>query len=476
MPRRIKRKFIAIPINRTTKWSCTIAGIDITDFILSGSFPHGLISEELICEIELDNSGEDFTEKFSARDIIQFKMDFADGSTVQFEGEVEEIKNKIESGFFKLGIKGAHFTAQTLDVLVTEEFTNSTISNIRTSLISTYLSDFTTANVESNTTVINIKFVNKPLLDCLLTLDLEGNEDTYIDFNKDFHTFKKGSKTNLNIHFTPDDSLITLRGLGTDSAEVRNKIQVYGEAGGLPVIATSEDSVSQSTFRIKESLIQDTNITNEAQASELADAERDNLKNPEFLGSLTSFFWTGVNPGDKAYVISNPHKVHDLFRIVKFSFKVPGETMEVFFNKERSIPKLFKDRIKKDLGQETIVNPNKMNFSFNFTFDNENKIDSVSSSAVELSESKLKLVSGNESGEMISITKNTTTVNSVRILAIGEVLDGANYYINAVGTNNWQQVTLDTLTDVTEPGTKLRLRIEINNTSTRIDAIVILHK
>lgn len=150
--------------------------------------------------------------------------------------------------------------------------------------------------------------------------------------------------------------------------------------------------------------------------------------------------------------------------------------MEVFFNKERSIPKLFKDRIKKDLGQETIVNPNKMNFSFNFTFDNENKIDSVSSSAVELSESKLKLVSGNESGEMISITKNTTTVNSVRILAIGEVLDGANYYINAVGTNNWQQVTLDTLTDVTEPGTKLRLRIEINNTSTRIDAIVILHK
>ncbi len=226
-PRIRRRKFIAIPINRTTKWSCTIAGIDITDFILSGSFPHGLISEELICEIELDNSGEDFTEKFSARDTIQFKMDFADGSTVQFEGEVEEIKNKIESGFFKLGIKGAHFTAQLLDVLVTEEFTNSTISDIRTSLISTYLSDFTTTNIESNTTVINIKFVNKPLLDCLLTLDLEGNEDTYIDFDKDFHTFKKGSKTNLNIHFTLDDSLITLRGLGTDSAEVRNKIQVY---------------------------------------------------------------------------------------------------------------------------------------------------------------------------------------------------------------------------------------------------------
>ena len=476
LPRRIRRKFIPIPPNRTTKWTCTIAGIDISDFILAGSFPHGLISEELVCEIELDNSGEDFTDKFTARDTIQFKMDFADGSTIQFKGEIEEIKNKIESGFFKLGIKGAHFTAQLLDVLVTEEFTNSTITDIRTSLIENYLTNFTTNNVETNTKVIDIKFVNRPLLDCLITLDIQGDEDTYIDFDKDFHTFKKGSKTNLNIHFTTDDSLISLRGLGTDSADVRNKIQVYGEAGGLPVIFTSEDSGSQSTFRIKESLIQDTSIIDENQANELADAERDQLKFPEFLGSLSSLFWANINPGDKAYVISNPHKIHDLFRIVKFVFKVPEETMEVFFNKERSIPKLFKDRIKKDLGQETIINPNKMNFSFNFTFDNENKIDSLSSDAIEISESKVKLTSGNESGNMISVTKNTTTVNSVHLLAIGEVLDGANYFINAVGTNTWQQISLDTLTTVTEPGTKLRLRIQINNTNTRIDSIAILFK
>ncbi len=131
LPRRIRRKFIAIPPDRTTKWSATIKGIDITNFILSGSFPHGLITEELICEIELDNSGEDFTDKFSARDAIVFKMDFTDGTTIQFEGEVEEIKNRLEGGLFKLGIKGAHFTAQSLDVLVTEKFQGATISDIR---------------------------------------------------------------------------------------------------------------------------------------------------------------------------------------------------------------------------------------------------------------------------------------------------------------------------------------------------------
>ena len=185
MPRIRKKIFIPIEPNRLTKWTCTIAGTDISDFILSGNFPHGLISEELICEIELDNSGEDFTNAFSARDTIQFKMDFSDGSTVQFEGEVEEIKAKIEGGFFKLGIKGGHFTAQCLDVMVTTEFTGAQISTIRTTIISDHLADFTTTNVETNSDTINIKFVNKPLLDSLLELDRQGDEDTYIDFNKD---------------------------------------------------------------------------------------------------------------------------------------------------------------------------------------------------------------------------------------------------------------------------------------------------
>ncbi|KKK61126.1 hypothetical protein LCGC14_3017450, partial [marine sediment metagenome] len=359
----------------------TIKGTDISDFILSASFPHGIITEELVCEINLDNSGEDFTNAFKARDTIQFKMDFSDGTTVQFKGEVEEIK-AIEGGFFNLKIKGAHFTAQLLDVMVTAEFIGAQISVIKTTLIADHLPDFTSTNVEENETTIDIKFVNKALLDCLIELDIQGDEDTYIDFDKDIHTFKRESKQNLNIHFTPDDSLIQLRGLGTDSAEVRNKITVYGEVGDLPVIHVSEDSASQTTFRTKESVITDNTIIDEAQAKTVGDASQTQLKDPKSQGSVLSLFWTGINPGDKAYVISNPHKIHDLFRIVKFTFRIPEETLEVFFNQERSIPKLFKDRIKKDLAQERIVNPFNMTHSFNFTFDNENKIDGAASADI----------------------------------------------------------------------------------------------
>ena len=469
--------FLWVPPSRTTKWTLTIKDIDITDFVLSASMPHGLITEELICEIELDNSGEDFTDKFKARDIIQFKMDFSDGSTVQFEGEVEEIKSILQAGFFKLGIKGAHFTAQFLDIMVTAEFIGANISDIRKTLISDFASDFSSTNVEDNLTSIDIKFVNKPLLDCLIELDIQGGEDTYIDFNKDVHSFKKTSKINDDEAVVWDDSLITLRGLGTDSAEVRNKITIYGEAGGLPIISTSQDASSQTDFRVKEKVITDTSIIDEDVAQVTGDAEIALLKNPESLGSAECLFMPKLNPGDMVHIISPPHKIHDRFRLVKFVFKVPFETTEVFFNKERSIPKLFKDRIRKDLSQETIVNPFNMFHSYNFTFDNENKIDVDASSGFVVENSIVRKATGVETAFVFGIKKDTPiTVSEVHILAIGQTLDGATYHVQADVSAEFQQVTLNALTEITSKGTELVLEIRITDNNTRIDSIVVLYK
>ena len=474
MPRRRKESFLWIPPSRSTIWTCTIGGLDITNFIISGSFPHGLISEELVCEIELDNSGEDFTNTFKARDIIEFKMDFSDGSTVQFKGEVEEIKSAHEGGVFNLKIKGAHFTAQLLDIMVTAEFTNAAISTIRTTLVADFLPDFTSNNIEENTTAINIKFVNKPFLDCMLALDIEGNEDTYIDFDKDFHTFKKNSHSNDNEAVVWDDSLITLRGLGSDSAEVRNKITVYGEADDLPIIHVSEDSVSQDTFRTKEKVITDNSVVNEAQAEELGDAENTLLKDPDAQGSATTLFMPQMIPGYPIYVIFPPQKIHDRFRPIKFTFRVPDESMEVFFNQERSIPKLFKDRIKKDLGQERIVNPFNMSRSFTFTFDNLNNIGTSASSNIEVSEGKLKKTSAAvEIGTMISQTKESSiTANSMSLIISGENLDGATYFFRADTRADFQSIVANSgsETSISNPGTNIQLQIIVSSDTTRIDS------
>ena len=440
--------------------------------MLSGTFPRGLISEEMVCEIELDNSGEDFTNRFRQGHIILFKMDFNDGSTEQFEGEVEEIRKQLQGGYFKLAIKGSHWTAKALNVTVTEDFVNATLSSIRTTLISTYLTGFTTTNVETNLTTANIQFVNKPLLDCLLDLDKLGDEDSYFDNDKDLHTFPRQSKNNDNEAVVWDDALIELRGLGSDSAEVRNKIIVYGESGGLPIIHTSEDSNSQATFGTREKVITDTALATENQASEAGNAERDVLKTPTDQGSADTYFMSRLNPGDMVYVIFPPQNVHGRFRLVKYTFKVPEEMMELFFNKERSIPKLFKDRIKKDLAQENIVNPFKMTRSYVFNFDSESGIDTTASSGYIISEGKIRKDTAVETATIITSTKTSDkTANSAHIKVIGEFLDGATYHFRADNNAAFQQLTPNSLSasSVSTPGTNIQGKIIITNNSTRID-------
>ena len=107
--------FVWIPLNRTTKWSVTIKSTDISDDIISAKFVRGIIGEEMGCEIELENSGEAYTGEFAIGNVIQFKMDYSDGSTVQFEGEIEGIDKRIGNFGYTLLIKGSHYTSKLLD-------------------------------------------------------------------------------------------------------------------------------------------------------------------------------------------------------------------------------------------------------------------------------------------------------------------------------------------------------------------------
>ena len=139
MPQRRRKQFLWIKPDRSNQnWTCTIAGIDVKRSVLEGEFPDGLITQELICKVTLDNTSGKFTNKFKASDKIVFNMDFNGGTKKQFEGEIEEIKSVIEGGIIKLKIKGNHNQAHLLDVVVTEEFTDATVSDIRQALLDKY--------------------------------------------------------------------------------------------------------------------------------------------------------------------------------------------------------------------------------------------------------------------------------------------------------------------------------------------------
>ncbi len=481
MPRRIRRQFIWIPPNRNTKWSVTLGSTDVTDDIIGGQFTRSIVGEEMNCNMTLDNNEGRHTDAFESEDDIIFKMDFIDGTTVQFKGFIEDIKKVInDDNGFVYEIMGSHFTAQLLDIMVTKDFSNLIISDILESIIDEFLTGFTKNNIDTISTITSIKWINKPFFDCVIDLMKLGNLDCFVDNDKDFHLFIRDTKPNDNEAVVWNDSLIQLNGLGQDSTDVRNDVTVYGEAGGLPVIANSTDSTSNTKFRKRERVITNKSIQDEDVAKSFGDADILVSKNPPEKGSASTLFMPQLNPGDSVYIISPPHKVHSRFRLIKYIFNIPDESMELFFSKELGITKLLKERIQKDEGEEDIVNPNSMKQSFNFgteTGFNSNKIDGSSSDNIIVTGGELKMDGSVESANMVSIQKDTSiTVNSVEVRVIGESLTGTNYYINAEGTNNWQQITLNTDTIVTTTGKKLRLRIELTTTTTRINSAAVYYK
>ena len=470
-------QFIWIPPDRDTKWIIKIDGTDISDDILSATFTRGIIGEEVSCEIELENSGEAYTGRFSANNIIQFLFDFTGGTTIQWEGKLEEIKSKIGIGF-TYNLKGSHYQADLLDVTVTAEFNNSNVSDILKNIIDNNLIGFTYNNVETiSVTITKIKWNNKLFADCVLDLMNFANADCFVDNNKDFHFFVKNTKENENEAVVWDDGLIELHGLGADSIDVRNKVIAYGEAGGLPVLHTSTDSSSQSTFGVKERVITDTSIISDDQAKEAGDAEIELTKNPPTKGSAETLLMPLLNPGDSLYVVSPPHDITDKFRLVKYTFKLPNETMEVIFHQDIGIPQLFKDRIAKDIAQETITNPFKMLYSYNFTLDDLSQINESASSNISVLDGKLKVMTGSF-GIMISKTKTTiSNVTKIHLLVIGEAIpSNVTFHISADGTDNYQQININEETIVSNTGTQFKIKVTINSASVLIDSLALLFK
>lgn len=332
-------------------------------------------------------------------------------------------------------------------------------------------------NVEDIGVNVSVKWINKPLIDCILDLMTLGDCDCFIDNANSVHLFKRNSKVNDDEAITDNDLLIELKDFGKDSVDVRNKITTYGQAGDFPVIYTSEDSSSQDTYGIREKIIQDTSIKSEVSAQDSSDAEKVSLANPETKGSSVSMgFHPNLVPGYLTYVISPSQDIHDRYRPVKWTTSVPDEQTEIFYSEDKGISNLFKDRIQQDMKQENINNPYKMKFSYNFTYDDYTNIDTVSSSGYTLTNGVIKKTSA-ESGIIVSNVKTTANpVTQVHLLVKGETLDGATYWVQTKTTNQFQQIQINTLTDITSPDTNLIFKIIISNADTRIDECALLFK
>jgi len=478
---------IWIPRPHTPRYIIKISAVDVTnDAVVGGTvtFSKALVGIE--CggfKFNLENTDSAYSEKYSGGETVELYLDMASGTNKRFTGSIEKLKSRVQgSGRRLLEISGTHVTSELLDKLVTETYSGVTTDAILKDLIDKYLTGFTYTNVGAEPSTPTINWENKPLWDCIVDLCNIAEYSCYVDDDKDFHYFSNSGIENNDeaIWSGPGGNMLESDGLSTNTAEVKNKILVVGEdPTGYPVLFTSTDSSSQSVYGTKELLIKDTEITSSDWASDRASAELTLLKSPVTKGSARSLVLPSLSPGDKIRISDPVNKIHGQFVISRFEHVFPQEHTTIEVETIKKIPLLFKDRMTKELAIQKVDNPYKMEFSYNFPFDNYDNIDTgVSTSNVAVSDSKLYL-SSLTTGTMKSKVKTVSDdISFVHLKVSGNKLVGTKYWVSADAGDSRESITPEVLKviPVTKRGKKLRLEIELNSSDTEVEGAVLLFK
>ena len=490
---RITRKtitgFIWIPRPYEYKYEVKIERSGATDTITSDVIKmewNKPVTEEVgKFSLYLNNNEGTYTDLYSGGEKIAVYLDWLGSSpnTLIFKGIIETLEKAFDytyGNYFK--IKGSHISGALLDLTVTEEYTNVAAHTILSNIINTYATDFTDSNVESTgaaSTAITVKWSEKPFWQCVKDICTMSGCDAYVDDNYDFHFFEKNSKETTMDAVVWEDNLLEVKGLAKDTTEVYNKITVYGkDANSLPIIATAEDTSSQATYGVKQKIISDNSISSMVEAQDRANAEL--AADTSLKGSAKCLGMTYVQPGDLIWISDPVHSIHDQYRVYNIKDRLDKGyfTTEIQIeNPSKALSLTVRKNREKSIALETITNPNRMLYSYNFEFDS----DSGTHSDTEISGGKLKLQTGKTSGTWTSPVKLTSdTVTDVELRFVGQDLDSSTFYASADNGSTWDALTADEKKTLTNSGTQLELKVNLVsnslNPNPQVDSCVLLYK
>ena len=250
-----EKGFIWLPPEKDLVYTVYIDETDETSNYFTAEFTKAICPETGSFKIELINAGGKYTDKFSQNGIVQFYADYeGSGPTKRFEGNIDTIKNVFDnSKGYTLVLEGGHVsTKELIRTHVTASYSGEkTCDEIFKEIVDDNLTGYTYTNVSASTEKPVINWSNKPFWDCVNDLcklaKSGGRFDAYCDDSKDFHFFEEKSIHNSTEAIVWNQTLVSTSGLGTQSLDTRNYVQVLGDDGtGIPIISTSEDTASQS--------------------------------------------------------------------------------------------------------------------------------------------------------------------------------------------------------------------------------------
>ena len=483
--------FIIIPREFSPDWKVEVIRTDgtvddVTNDVLYCKY--NLIVTEGIgdFEIRLDDGSEVYAGYYSGTEIVRIYIDNGtSASTKRYEGKVEKVK-KIYKDSYQLQLIGRHISKELFEILVTKSYSNTLASTILTNLVTSYLTGYTTNNVTATTDFISISWSDKPFWDCIRDLCEMSNFDFYVDDDKDLHFFQRNSILyREEVIWT--DEVIEVTGLGDTTFDIKNRVRIYGQDdSGLPVVYTANDLISQAAYgSIEAPPISDGSIKTYEEAKKVGDGQIALWKAKKFQGQAIVYGFPTVLAGNHIWVSLPEHSIQGTYRIMQVTQEIGLEISEGFrttLSIEKPIKDLtlvLRDSQRSIEGKDTSKsqNPNQLKFSYNFPFSDTSNIESMSST--EISNGKLILSSGANTGTMTTSARTVSDIiTKVELRYEGTALDQSTFEISVNNGLNWETVTRDNLLTVANTGKFLKIKVTLiisGSTRGELDGLTILY-
>jgi len=471
--------YIPIPKARNTHCKVEINGDDMTTRVIKSSFIYPCTSGIGTFTATISNAFGQYNGSFAEGQYVKFYADNADATTLQFWGRIDYIKNNIsDSGQF-LEIEGRHRNYLLTETLVCYSVVGATTSDILKAIIDqlpgTY--GFTQTNIATDTTTMNVEWNYKPFWDCVVELCNKAGFDCYVDNDLDFHYFEANSILNADEAIVEGDNFISTKDWGTDNTYEKTRVTAIGQDNeGLPIVYTA--IVDDEGTDIREVFVRDSSANTEASVQNIAEAKLSELTNRNPQATIKSYGLDSLKPGENLPIIVPRQQINGQYKVIEihhnFGAEYGGWREELIIEEEAvGTATIIQKVMQKTNLAINSDNINKLNYSYNFSFDD----DKGTHSTTEITEGVLKTTTGNAAGTWISPNKpHGSNVTTCEIRAIGDAIPGTLFYASADGGNTWKSLgSTRTLYTFSPPGENIKIKVIFASESTQIKSLVLLY-
>lgn len=440
---------------------------DITQYVLAGKWEDILLHLGIpSAELAILNFRGKFSNYFTETSEVKiFADNDATPTTLKFTGHVQ----KPALSFSKTGpfvnLFFDHKMSDPINKLkVTKNHDSKSTSFIIKDLVSSYLPGFTVTNVVTTTDIQSFNWEDKSFIFCILDLVRNSNYHVRIDNDLDFHLFEKGSILNQDEDVVFGNSLISFDHLGITTDRKVERTRFYGrDAEGLLIIASSgsgDESLILRDFSTR------TNLEAENKAKEAQETYSTGLQE----GIFRSRYIENISSGDKIPFLHNELKVNSDFICSKLrhTFNRLGFFTDVVIeNPALDINEVIKERTILEAKLITARNPNDMDHSFNFVFDDESQTSKITGLTIE--NGSLVLASGFSTGTWQSSIKTfSNNINTTELRIISNDSSSSTFEVCATGNDDdLEEITPDISdsTSLSSTGKRVMLKITLKSDS-----------